>query len=253
MTGTVYLVGAGPGDPELLTVKARRLLGEADAVLYDRLVHPEVLQYVRPGAFRQCVGKAPGGHGWSQEAINHELILMARRFAKVVRLKGGDPFLFGRGGEEAIALHDAGIRVEIVPGISSAWSAPALGAVPVTHRGVSAALMVVEGHDPDTMEWDILSKTEATLVLLMAMGNSPIIAAELVAHGRSGNTPAAVIERASYSDQRVVRTTLAQLATVIDKEQLSNPAVIVIGKVVDVLPPGLLSQLTSENPARFAL
>lgn len=237
MTGTVYLVGAGPGDPELLTLKAVRLLNAADAVLYDRLVDPAVLQHVRPQAFRQCVGKAPGGRGWTQEVINRELIRMARRFPRVVRLKGGDPFVFGRGGEEALALHAAGIAVEIVPGLSSAWSAPALGAVPVTHRAVTASVVVAEGHDPEMMEWSLLGRTQATVVLLMAMANAATIAARLIEEGRDGHTPVAVIERASCPGQRVVRTTLLQLGEAIAAEQVTNPAVIVVGPVADILPP----------------
>lgn len=242
MTGTVSLVGAGPGDPELLTLKAVRLLNAADAVLYDRLVHPAVLEHVRPGALRQCVGKAPGGRGWTQAVINQELIFLARRWSRVVRLKGGDPFVFGRGGEEALALHQAGIAVEIVPGLSSAWGAPALGAVPVTHRGVAASVMVLEGHDPETLEWDVLGKTHATLVLLMAMGTIGVIAERLMDEGRDGATPAAVIEHASCPEQRVVRTTLRRLAHVIRTEQLVHPSVIVVGAVTDVLPmPAVLS------------
>lgn len=254
MAGRVYLIGAGPGDPELLTLKATRLLGMADAILYDRLVNPQMLAYARPGAFRQCVGKAPGGGGWSQDAIHQELMRLARRFDCVVRLKGGDPFLFGRGGEEALALYQAHIFVEIVPGYSSAWAAPALAAVPVTHRGVSTSLMVLEGHDPERLEWDVLGKTQATLVFLMAMGTIAEIQSRLLASGKGQHAPVAVIEQASNPEQRVVKTTFHDVVRVIRDENLHNPAVIVVGAVAHVLPlPADLAGSTVTAFNRMAL
>ncbi len=234
MAGTVFLVGAGPGDPELLTVKAARVLERADVVLYDRLISPEVLRLTRPGALLECVGKAPGGRGWTQDDIHRELVTMAQRFQTVVRLKGGDPFVFGRGGEEALALYQAGIPVEIVAGLSSAFSAPALAFVPVTHRGVSASVFVVEGHDPDRLEWPLLARTEATLVFLMAVQAMPVIAKRLIDLGKSSRTPVAIIERASTAEERVTKTTLGEISGV--SRWIRNPAVIVVGNTAAVLP-----------------
>lgn len=247
MTGRVCLVGAGPGDPELLTQKAARILGRADVVLYDRLVHPDVLNLVGPNAVQKCVGKAPGG-GWSQQAINHELILWAQRVSLVVRLKGGDPFVFGRGGEEAKALYQAGIPVDIIPGLSSAWAAPALAGVPLTYRGVSASVVMVEGHDPNRLEWSFLGKTRATLVIFMAMNTVEMIVQQLMAHGKDGRTPAAIIEQASWPEQRVIKTVLQDLTPSIQRNKLSNPAVIVVGDVANVLPlPAVLREPVVES------
>lgn len=236
MTGTVFLVGAGPGDPELLTIKAARVLERADAVLYDRLVDPGVLRLVPPGCLLECVGKAPGGRGWTQPQIHQELIALAHRFHTVVRLKGGDPFVFGRGGEESWALYHAAIPVHIVPGLSSALGAPAVAGVPVTHRGVSSSVLVIEGHDPDRLEWRLLSGTQATLVFLMAVGSMATIAERLALFGKPGSTPAAILERASTERERVIKTTMAQIGQVINIHHVENPAVFVIGEAVGVLP-----------------
>ncbi len=217
-------------------MKAAQLLRQADAVLYDRLISAEVLRLVRPGSLLECVGKAPGGRGWTQPQIHQELIAHAYRFHTVVRLKGGDPFVFGRGGEEAWALHQAGVPVEIVPGLSSALSAPTVAGVPVTHRGISASVLVVDGHNPDRLEWPMLSGTKATLVFLMAVGTITTIAERLAIFGKPGNTPVAILERTSTAHERVIKTTLAQISQVINVQHIENPAVIVIGETVGVLP-----------------
>jgi uroporphyrin-III C-methyltransferase len=231
--GTVYLVGAGPGNPDLITVRGLRLLQQADVVVYDRLVHPELLESVRPGAERIYVGKAPGRHAADQEDINAVLVAKAREGHAVVRLKGGDPFVYGRGGEEGLELSAARIPFDVVPGISSTISVPAYAGIPVTHRGVSGSFTVVTGHrcgdaveDPD---WEALARSE-TLVVLMGLGNLAAIAGSLVRHGRSADTPAAVIRCGTTEDQEVVVGTLADIAQ--RAATLRPPATVVVGEVV---------------------
>ena len=235
MNGTVYLVGAGPGDPELLTLRAVSVLRSAEVVLHDRLIHPDVLRWAPEKALVINVGKAPGGIGWSQAAIHRALIAYAEEGKTVVRLQGGDPFVFGRGGEEVLALTAAGIPVTVVPGVSSALAAPALAAIPVTHRGLSAAVHIAAAHDPERMEWDLLAATSATLVLLMGMAHLKTLSAALIAHGKPAETPAAVITRASYPEQAVVRGTLAELPALAAERRLRPPGVIVVGSVTTVL------------------
>jgi uroporphyrinogen III methyltransferase/synthase len=230
---TVYLVGAGPGDPALLTRRAATLLAQADVVLYDRLVHPSVLALAPGTAELVDVGKTPGGTGGGrarQDEIDQLLIHYGQRSATVVRLKGGDPFVFGRGGEEVEVLVRAGVPWEVVPGISSAFAVPAVAGIPVTHRGLSSSVTVVTGRvdDPlDGVQWEALAKIDGTLVILMGMMDRAEIADALQRGGKSGATPTAVIERGTTPDQVVVRTTLDQLATV----PLGSPAVIVVGPV----------------------
>ncbi|HTK28699.1 MAG TPA: uroporphyrinogen-III C-methyltransferase [Vicinamibacterales bacterium] len=213
MIGHVTLVGAGPGDPGLLTRKAAARLRHADLVLYDALVDERVLGLARR-AQKFFVGKRAGRHAMTQQAIHALMIRAARKGRRVVRLKGGDPFVFGRGGEEAIALRAAGVPFEVVPGVSAAIAAPALAGIPVTHRGLSAAFMVVGGHDLGafTAAIDGLAPAAATLVVLMGIARSAAIAEALVARGWPGSTPAAVVMDASGGDQRVWRGTLCQLA-----------------------------------------
>ena len=229
---TVFLVGAGPGDPDLLTLRAHRLLQQADVVVHDRLAAAALAMVP---ATTECidVGKRQH-HAWDQEAINDLLVELGRRHAIVVRLKGGDPYLFGRGGEEALALQAAGIAVEVVPGVSSALAAPAAAGIPVTHRGVSPAVTIVTGHrreeEADATDWEALAKVPGTLVVLMAVAERAEIARRLQAGGLSADTPVAAIEQATLPGQRVVRGRLDQLAGL----EVSAPAVLVIGMVTSL-------------------
>jgi uroporphyrin-III C-methyltransferase / precorrin-2 dehydrogenase / sirohydrochlorin ferrochelatase len=235
LTGFVSLVGAGPGDPGLLTRRAVARLRAADLVLYDALIDPRVLRLARR-AQRFFVGKRAGRHAMSQQAIQALMVRGARRGRRVVRLKGGDPFVFGRGGEEALALHSAGVPFEVVPGVTTAVAAPALAGIPVTHRGVSSAFFVLGGHDAESFAANIrgLSPNGVTVVVLMGLGRSAVIASELIARGWARATPAAVIVDASLPDQQAWRGTLDDLAA--DRIDLNGtgPGTIVIGEVVSV-------------------
>jgi uroporphyrin-III C-methyltransferase / precorrin-2 dehydrogenase / sirohydrochlorin ferrochelatase len=236
MKGFVSLVGAGPGDPDLLTQRAVRRLANADLVLYDALVSPEVL----PLASRaQClsVGKRACRPSISQEAINRCLIRAAQRGKRVVRLKSGDPFLFGRGGEEALALATAGVPFEIVPGVSSAFAAPALAGIPVTHRGLSSSVIVISGHSSSAYEpiVDAVAPQSSTLVVLMGLGSRARLAAHLIQRGWPAHTPAAVLLSASTPAARTWVGTLSELAADqldIDAAPGQAPGTIVIGQVV---------------------
>jgi uroporphyrin-III C-methyltransferase len=227
---TVALVGAGPGDPGLMTLRGAALLGAAEVVLYDRLLDRALLDLVPDGAELIDVGKGPGQSG-RQADINELLVTLGRSGRRVVRLKGGDPFVFGRGGEEAEALRNAGIDVEVVPGVTSAVAAPGAAGIPVTHRTVSTSFTVVTGHagDPDLpgVNWGALARTGGTLVILMGMGRRAEIVQELLAAGRPIDEPVAVVRWGTTAEQEVVRTTLAGLPDV----GLAAPATIVIGPV----------------------
>jgi uroporphyrin-III C-methyltransferase/precorrin-2 dehydrogenase/sirohydrochlorin ferrochelatase len=233
--GTVSLVGAGPGDPDLLTLRAVRRLREADLVLYDALVDPEVLTLAR-SAQRIFVGKRAARPAVRQEFINRLLIRAARRGRKVVRLKGGDPFVFGRGGEEALALVAAGIPFEIVPGVSSAIAAPALAGVPVTHRGTSAAFLVVSGHSPSAYGPVLgsLAPNAATVVVMMGLSSAFEISTLLVERGWKPATPAAVLSGASTREAETWIGTLADLAAGVESRDTDAPGTIVIGEVVRI-------------------
>jgi uroporphyrin-III C-methyltransferase len=226
---TVALVGAGPGDPDLLTVRAARLLAAAEVVVHDALVGDGVLALIPPTAELIDVGKRPG-RPVPQELISALLVELARAGRRVVRLKGGDPYVFGRGGEEAQALLDAGVDFEVVPGITSAIAAPAAAGVPITHRGVSAAFTVVTGHrrhgEPD-VDWRSLAKVGGTIVVLMGVAQRDVIAAELMAGGLDPATPIAAVRSATTPDEVVGRSRLDELATL----PIEAPAVIVIGAV----------------------
>jgi uroporphyrin-III C-methyltransferase len=227
--GSVALVGAGPGDPELLTVKAARLIGEADVVVYDALVGDGVLQLVAADAELIDVGKRPG-QSPAQELINVLLIRLVGEGKRVVRLKGGDPFVFGRGGEEALALAKHGIACEVVPGISSTVAAPAAAGIPVTHRGVAASFTVVTGHrqfGEMPVNWTALAQTGGTIVILMGVAERGVIASALMAGGLASTTPVAAIHRATTDGQVVARCQLAQLADL----DVASPATLVIGAV----------------------
>jgi len=228
---TVHLVGAGPGDPDLLTLKAARLLGEADVVVHDRLVSEGVLDLIAPWVRRVDVGKDPQGRRASQRAINELLVELGHTHAVVVRLKGGDPFVFGRGGEEAEALVAAGIDVEVVPGISSAIAGPAVAGVPVTHRGRASGFTVITAHqDPHTtqeLDWDAAARLGTTLVVLMGARRAAAIAARLVDAGMAAATPVAVVTDATRPDQVTTFTDLRGLRNL----PVRSPSVLVIGAV----------------------
>jgi uroporphyrin-III C-methyltransferase/precorrin-2 dehydrogenase/sirohydrochlorin ferrochelatase len=240
-TGRVVLVGAGPGDPELITVKGRRLLAGADVVVVDRLVPGLLLDELRPETELVDASKIPYGPSRAQEEINRILVDRARAGNFVVRLKGGDPFVFGRGGEEVIACAEAGVPVTVVPGVSSSIAAPAVAGIPVTHRGVAHEFVVVSGHvapdDPSSLvDWPALANLRGTLVVLMGLKNLPAIAATLRAHGRPGETPTAVVQEGTTGTQRVLRTTLDKVADDVAAAGIRPPAVIVLGDVVTTLP-----------------
>ncbi|QCC48800.1 uroporphyrinogen-III C-methyltransferase [Halobellus limi] len=233
--GTVYLVGSGPGDPELLTVKARRLLDEADVVLHDKLPGPEILDTI-PEAKREDVGKRAGGEWTPQEYTNRRLVELAREGKDVVRLKGGDPFVFGRGGEEMEHLASEGIPFEVVPGITSAIAGPGTAGIPVTHRDHASSVSFVTGHEDPTkdesaVDWSALAATGGTLVVLMGVGKLPDYTAALREAGMDPDTPVALIERATWPEMRVASGTLADIVDVRDAEGIEPPAITVIGEV----------------------
>ncbi len=227
--GLVSLVGAGPGDPDLLTLRAVERLRTAEVIVHDRLVSEAILEYAASSAERVDVGKRPGGKGTSQAEINALLVELARQGHRVVRLKGGDPFVFGRGGEEALALARAGIDFEVVPGISSALAAPAAAGIPVTHRGLSASVTVVNGHDAGEHDWPALARGSGTLVFLMAVEHLEGIVERLLAHGRPSSEPTALIEWATLPRQRVLAAPLAEIASQARLVDFEPPAVLVVG------------------------
>ena len=238
-TGHVALVGAGPGDPDLLTLKGRDLLGRADAVVYDRLIDPALLALAPSSARRFYVGKARGEASVTQEEVTDLLVDLASIGLRVVRLKGGDPFVFGRGAEEASALAAAGIDFDVVPGVSSALAVPAAAGIPVTDRRASSSCAVVTGHlapdDPENrVAWQELASGVDTVVVLMGMTNLAAIAATLVTHGRNADQPAAVIEWGTRSRQRTIVGTVADIAERARAAGAGAPSVIVFGDVVSL-------------------
>ncbi len=233
--GTVSLVGSGPGDPELLTVKAKRLLEDADVVLHDKLPGPEIIETL-PEDRREDVGKRAGGERTSQSEINERLVELAREGRDVVRLKGGDSFVFGRGGEEAEYLAEREIPFEVVPGVTSAIAAPAVAGVPVTHRDHASSVSFVTGHEDPTKEesavdWGALAATGGTIVVLMGVGRLPDYTKALLETGMAPETPVALIERGTWPGQQVATGTLETIVDVRDEEDISPPAVTVIGDV----------------------
>ncbi len=234
--GFVSLVGAGPGDPDLITVKGRQRLEEAEVVIYDYLANPALLRYCRPDAERIYVGKQAGRHTLSQDEIN-ALLVEHGRSKRVVRLKGGDPYIFGRGGEEAAVLQRAGIAWEVVPGITAGIAAPAYAGIPVTHRELASSVAFITGHEdptkPETaIDWQRLATAIDTLVFYMGVGNLREIAARLIEHGRDPRTPVAVIRWGTTPEQRTVVGTLATIADDVDRAGLKPPAITVVGDVV---------------------
>lgn len=235
-TGTVFLVGAGPGDPALMTEQGRTCLRQADAVVYDALACASVLNLTRPDCALIFAGKTAGNHHKKQGETNQLLADLARQGKRVVRLKGGDPFVFGRGGEEAQVLHAQGIPFVIVPGVSSCYSVPAYAGIPVTHREYAPAFHVITGHRKTAqhaeLDYAVLAKLDGTLVFLMSLTNLPQIAASLIQNGKSPETPAAVIQEGTTARQRVVTAALAEIASAAQKEGIHTPAMTVIGDVV---------------------
>lgn len=239
---TVFLVGAGPGDADLLTIRAARLLSHAQVVVHDRLIDPSVLSLVGPNARRIDVGKAPGGM-ISQGRINEMLIQLAAEHTHVVRLKGGDPFVFGRGGEEALALRAVGVAFEVVPGVTSAFAGPLAAGIPVTHRGLARGVTVITGHPvvDDDNYFERIAHRDLTLVILMGVERRAIIAGQLTAGGLADSTPVAVVERAWTSGQRVTRGRLDELGGL----DVRPPAIIIIGDTAALDVGAVMSEAAS--------
>jgi uroporphyrinogen III methyltransferase/synthase len=240
----IYLVGSGPGDPGLFTVKGVRCMGEADAVVYDRLAPEALLRYAQPEAERIYVGKKPGNPMMSQEEINDLLIEKGRDEMTVVRLKGGDPYIFGRGGEEALALKAAGLPFEVVPGVTSGVAAPTYAGIPVTHRNVATSVAFVTGHEDPTkgspdVDWEKLANGADTLVLYMGVGRLEEISTRLIAAGKSRETPVACVRWGTVPEQRTVTGTLEDIAGRVAEAGLKPPAIIVVGDVVALREKGL--------------
>jgi uroporphyrin-III C-methyltransferase len=253
--GTVHLVGAGPGDPELITLRGLRLVREAEVIVHDRLGTEALLEFASADAELIDAGKTPGRHGMSQEEISDLLVALARTGRRVVRLKGGDPFVFGRGGEEALALADAGVPFEVVPGVSSAIAAPAAAGIPVTHRGIARTLTIASGHDDPASpaaraRWAALAQVPGTLVLLMAMSNLAEIADALIAGGRPADEPAAAVQWGTTERERRLTATLGTIADACRDGALGSPAVVVIGPVVAVgeLLASAVDTAVSDDP-----
>ena len=237
-TGTVYLVGAGPGDPELLTLKAHRLLSHCDALVYDSLVPEEVLDLVPATCERRVVGKRRGHHSVPQPSTNAVLVEMAQKHSTVVRLKGGDPFLFGRGGEEAAYLAERNIPVQVVPGVTAGIAAPAYAGIPVTHRRAGSSVTFVTGHEEidkrrPSVDWHALAAASDGLVIYMGLHNLPRIAEELMAGGLAATTPVAVIQQGTVAGQRCLKATLVDVADQCRAEAFKSPSIVVVGEVID--------------------
>lgn len=242
--GKVYLIGAGPGDPDLITRKGLRHIQSADVIIYDRLIPVELLDEAQPDALLIDAGKKPQKHRLSQDAINDTIIEHALQGKKVVRLKGGDPLVFGRGSEEALTCHNYGIYFEIVPGISSSYAVPAYAGIPLTHRHVSSSFTVITGHEdptkPDSsINYGALANIGGTIVILMGVKRLPDITDQLVAHGLGPKIPAATIEWGTIQHQRTFIGTVGTIATVAQDNHVQPPAITVIGEVVNLREEGV--------------
>lgn len=234
--GKVYIVGAGPGSVDLITVKGLRCIQEADVILYDRLVNKELLEYAKPNAELIFVGKLPKLHGVIQERIHSLLVQHARKGKVVTRLKGGDPFVFGRGAEEAEVLVEAGIPFEVVPGITSGIAAPAYAGIPITHRDFASSFAIVTGHmregKEDSIHWKGLAESVDTLAIYMGVGNLPYITEQLLKYKRNPQTPVALIEWGTTEHQKTITGTLETIVEIAKKEEIQNPSMILVGEVV---------------------
>lgn len=234
--GKVYIVGAGPGDIDLITVRGLRCIEQADVILYDRLINKDLLAYAKKSAKLIFCGKLPNRHAMIQDHINHSLVHYAQQGFVVTRLKGGDPFVFGRGAEEAEVLAQHQIPFEIVPGITSGIAAPAYAGIPVTHRDLSSSFAMVTGHmregKDDVIQWESLAKGIDTLAIYMGVGNLPYIQQQLLKYGRDEQTPVAVIHWGTSAQQKTVVGTLATIVNVAQQENIKNPSMIVVGEVV---------------------
>jgi len=234
--GKVYLVGSGPGDPELLTIKALRLIKEADVIVYDQLPGPEILTSLPKSAELIDVGKYAGDHTLSQDEINRLLVDYASQGKTVVRLKGGDPYLFGRGGEEALELREAGIEFEVVPGITSAIAVPACAGIPITHRDNASMVTIITGHEQQKegsmLDWEWLSQSLGTIVILMGVSTLGTYIPELMRYGSDPDTPVAIIERGTRADQVVTTGSLSTIVDIAKDRGVKAPAIVVIGDVV---------------------
>lgn len=237
MKAIVTLVGAGPGDPELLTLKALKAIQSAQAVVYDRLVSEEILALVPRGVPRIYAGKSCKHKAMPQEEINELLITLSRKYTRVVRLKGGDPFLFGRGGEEMLALQQQAVHVEIIPGITSAQGCAASSGIPLTHRGLATGVRFITGHRQESssmpleLNWQSLADPDTTLVIYMGLVNIEDIVRNLLSHGLAGDTAAAVIERGTTIGERVFVTCLEALPMQVKAQNIQSPSLVIIGKV----------------------
>lgn len=236
--GMVYIVGAGPGDPELITLKALRRIQEADVIMYDRLVNDELLSYSKKDALLVFCGKAPGSHSIPQEKINENMVTYALTGHHVVRLKGGDPLIFGRGGEEACELAARGIPFEIVPGVTSALGAASSTGIPLTHRGASTSVAFVSGtscHGNErSVKWDLLAHSVDTLVVYMGVSRMDDICKEMLAHGKPPSTPVAIVEQGTRAEERTITGTLGTIHKIALLMNVKNPALLIIGEVVRV-------------------
>lgn len=236
--GKVYIVGAGPGDAELITVKGLRCIKEADVILYDRLINNELLSYAKPSAKLIFCGKLPNRHAMIQEHINYSLVQHAKQGKVVTRLKGGDPFVFGRGAEEAEVLAEHGIPFEIVPGITSGIAASAYAGIPVTHRDFGSSFAIVTGHmregKDDAIQWESLAKGVDTLAIYMGVGNLPYICSQLLKFGRAASTPVALVHMGTFEEQHTVTGTLETIVQVAQESKIKNPSMIIVGEVVSL-------------------
>ena len=243
---TVFLVGAGPGNPDLLTVRASRLLAAADVVVYDNLVGAEIIAMIRPEARRIYVGKISGRHTLPQDEINALLVDLGRQGGRVVRLKGGDPYIFGRGAEEAHALVAAGLAFEVVPGITAACGMAAYAGMPLTHRDHAQSCLFVTGHlkkNTLDLDWVPLARPHQTVVFYMGIGALEVICKTMIEHGRAANTPAAIVRNATLADQFTLKGTLDTLPTLCHQHAITPPALLIVGEVV-----ALADELNWQHP-----